>query len=150
MKKPAALLAFATLAALILSACTNITPAFAGLNVVLSRLERDGAGPVTATLRFVNPNLAAYNVGKSVHRVALDGANIGTIAIERPFGIPPQTAIEQTAELRLGGGDGAFAAALARGSAAYRLESTLTFQLLGDSREVIRSASSGTVPVAAK
>ncbi|HYC70484.1 MAG TPA: hypothetical protein VEB66_04705 [Opitutaceae bacterium] len=148
MKRPLALLLLAASAALLLSGCTNITPAFAGLNTTLGRIERDASGKVTATMRFVNPNLAAYNVSKTAHRVTLDGVSIGTVNIERPFGIPPQTTIEQVAELAVDGpGASALDAALARGSASYRVDSTLTFQLFGENKEIIKSSASGTAPM---
>lgn len=150
--KPFAPLLLLTLAcALLVGGCSNVTPAFTGLTASLAKLEQDANGTVTATVRFANPNLAAYNVGKGVHRVILDGTTVGTVTLARPFGIPPQANVEQTAELRLeGAGASAFAAALARGSAAFRLESTVTFQLYGDNREVIKSSSAGTVPVTSR
>lgn len=151
MKKPAPLLLLACVCAALLAGCSNLAPAFTGLTASLVKLERDASGAVTATVRYANPNLAAYNVGRAVHRVTLDGATAGTVTIARPFGIPPQANVEQAAELKLdGAGTSAVAAALARGSASFRLESTLTFQLLGDNREVIKTSSGGTVPVSAK
>lgn len=151
MKKPFALLLLASMVAALLAGCSNITPAFAGLSATLAQLERDGSGRVQATVKFNNPNLAAYNVGKSVHRVYLDGTEVGTVNLDRPFGIPPQNAVAQDGELKLeGAGAAALQAAAARGSAAYRLETTTTFQLFGENKEVIKTSASGTVPVLAK
>lgn len=151
MKRPLARLFLPVLSALLLAGCNSITPAFAGLNTTIGRIERDASGAVTATMRFVNPNLAAYNVAKSTHRVTLDGGYVGTVNVERPFGIPPQTTIEQVAPLNLKGqGAEAIAAAAEKGSASYRVESTVTFQLFGENKEVIKSSASGTVPVARK
>ena len=150
MKKPALLLLLACVCAALVGGCSNLAPAFTGLTASLAKLEREAGGTVTATVRYANPNLAAYNVGKAVHRVTLDGAPAGTLTVARPFGIPPQANVEQKAELKLeGAGAAAVAAALARGSAYFRIESNLTFQLLGDNREVIKSSSGGTVPVTA-
>lgn len=151
MKKHFALLLLASMVAALFTGCTNITPAFAGLNASLAQLERDGSGRVVATVKFNNPNLAAYNVGKSVHRVYLDGTEVGAVTLDRPFGIPPQNAVTQTGELKLeGAGGAALSAAAARGSAAYRLDTTTTFQLFGENKEVIKTSVSGTVPVVSK
>lgn len=150
MKRPLVLFLFAALAAVLLSGCNSVTPAFAGLGTTVSRLERDGSGKVTATLKFVNPNLAAYNVSKSTHRVALDGTHVGTVNVERPFGIPPQTTVEQVAELKVEGGTTALDAAAAKGSASYRADTVITFQLFGENKEVIKSSASGTVTVGRK
>ena len=146
MKKPVALSLLLALAASLLAGCGNLTPAFAGLNATLTQIERDSAGRVQATIRFGNPNLAAYNVGKTVHRVYFEGSEVGRIELDRPFGIPPQRVILQTGELKVEN-QAALDQATASGSANYRLDTTMTFQLMGDNREVIKSSASGTVPV---
>lgn len=150
MKRSLALFVLAALAAVLLSGCNSVTPAFAGLGTQVARLERDSSGKVTATLKFVNPNLAAYNVSKSTHRVALDGTHVGTVNVEKPFGIPPQSTIEQVAELKVEGGESALAAAVERGTASYRADTVVTFQLFGENKEVIKSSASGTVTVGRK
>lgn len=129
---------------LLLTGCSAPAAAFTGLNATLVKIERADDGTLRATLRFSNPNLAVYNVAKSIHRVTLDGKS-GAIAIEQPFGLPYSSSVEQTGVLRL---EGALAAG--RESAAYRMDTTLTILVYGEERQVVKASSSGTVAVAAK
>lgn len=139
------LLLLALIASLV-AGCGNLTPAFTGLGATLAQVERDRSGRVQATVHFGNPNLAAYNVGRTVHRVYFDGTEVGRIELVRPFGIPPQQVVVQTGELIVTD-QAAFDRAAARRSTGYRLDTTMTFQLTGDAREVIKSSASGTVAV---
>lgn len=136
-----------SLLSVLVTGCGAPAAAFSGLNASLVKLERADDGSVLATLRFSNPNLAVYNVAKTVHRVTLDGATAGTIAIERPFGLPYSSSVEQTAVLRT---EGAGAVATGRDSAAYRMDTTLTILVYGEETRVLKTGSSGTVSITAK
>ncbi len=147
MKRVLTPLFLLSLLALLVAGCgTSTGAAFTGLNVTLAKLERADDGTIHAALRYANPNLAVYNISKAVHRVTLDGVS-GTIAIERPFGLPYSSSVEQTGVLQMerGGAPPAAAASLA-----YRMDTTLTLLVFGAETRVVKTRSSGTVAVTAK
>lgn len=127
-------------AALFLSGCGNAT-ILSGMAVELAGLDRTGGG-ARATLRYVNPNAAVYNVNKSEHKIYLGDRLAGTIVVTDPVGVPAQATINQEAEFKPAAG-----VTLAAGEAAYRIESSYELRLYGDSMQGAKSASRGTVVI---
>jgi hypothetical protein len=77
---------------------------------------------------------------------------IGTITDKDALAVPAQSKPERTSTLTIAGpaAERALAAAVAAGSAAYRLESVVTIRLYGESTDKSDLRFSGTVPVTGK
>ena len=123
-----------------LAGCSSHPPP-TGLTVALTKLERMADGTLTATLQFTNEAVVAFIVAGSRHQVFLNGQPAGMIDIKEPLGLPSEQVRTQSAKFVPTG------AAPAAGDASYRLDSTLTLLLYGDSKEVHKTSSSGTVRV---
>ena len=121
--------------------CTSPAP-LAGLSLELVALDRTPDGGATATVRVVNPNLVAYNLLRTTHRVFLDGRHVGTLKYDLPTGVPAQNTAEQQGRLELERG-----AVLSAGTTAYRLESRIVLTLWGDRTEESKLSAIGTVTV---
>lgn len=144
MKRLAAPL-FASFLLALLAGCGNPTAGVAGLNAALVRLERDGSGAVQAVVRFTNPNVYSYAIDRSEHRVFLGGTLAGTVKFDRPFAVPTQQAIEQTAAFVPAGPAPAVAEAVP-----YRVESVIIIRTYGDDTQTWKNGTSGTIAVVAK
>lgn len=141
MKKTFALF-FASLGLLALLAGCASSPKIRGLTVELAKLEQAADGTVIATLRYTNPNVVAYNVASSTHKLTLNGRSVGTITAEGAVGIPQQFTLTHTGRLKLANG-----ATLPAGSAAYSMSSALILRLYGDATDKATFTNSGTVEI---
>lgn len=134
-------------------ACTSTSEIIAGdLKVAMSRIERMGDGTVHAYWRVDNPNVVAYLVSKGTHKILLNGTLLGTIIQDKPLGVPAQTKLERSSTVTLVGpaANQVLDQAIARGSAEYRVESTIVLLIIDEQFEKVRRTYSGTVPVIAK
>lgn len=142
------LLALVALAA----GCKNyVIPTTAGLHVDLISLQRSGH-EVHVTWRVRNPNVVAYVLTQSIHRITLGGVQIGTLTDKDRIGVPSQNEVERSGVLvpSSPAASEAINQAIAQGSAAYTLDSTFWMLVLDDKTEKFARPSSGTVPVTAK
>ena len=142
MKKPL-LSVFLVGVALALAACTTTRPGLAGLSVELVKIEVEGA-TARATVRYVNPNLMAYNLAQTRHKIQI-GSWSGIAETREALGVPPQNKVEQTVTLRPERID-----QLAAGAADYRMESDLSLRLYGESRESLDLSARGQTVVVRK
>jgi LEA14-like dessication related protein len=151
MKKILAPLFLATLLAFVAAGCGSNTT-MVGLNVELGGISRGGGGQVEVTWRVANPNIVPYLVAQASHRIYLDGVLVGTINDKDALALPAQNKAERTSPLVLAGpaAERTVAAAIAAGSATYRLESTVTIRLYGDNTDKSDLRGAGTVTVTAK
>ena len=83
----------------------------------------------------------AFNVASSKHQVFLNGRLAGSLEISEPLGLPAEHNMTQTGRLKLEGG------APAPGAASYQINSALTLLLYGDTKEIQKFTSTGTVQV---
>jgi hypothetical protein len=152
MKKFLTPFLLAALAALLGSGCSSSNTITAGLRVELTEIVRAADGTTRADWRMVNPNVVSYLLAETSHRVYLNGTLVGTITDKEAMALPAKNQSARSAVLRTEG-DGAgrvLAGAASAGSAAYRVESSVTIRLFGESTERTSLASSGTVPVTSK
>ncbi len=151
MKKSLFSVIFA-LAALLFAGCSSgYQPGITGLGIELTRIERGADGLTRVHWLINNPNIIAYLVGGSTHKIYLDGGLVGTTTLREPIGVPKQSQQPQSAILKIEGTGGhALTIALSRGSATYRLESNLTITVYGEGKENYRAVATGTVLVVAK
>lgn len=150
MKKLSALVLLALVA--FTASCKNyVIPTTAGLHIDLISLERAG-NEVHVTWQVRNPNVVAYVLTQTAHRITLGGTLIGTVTDKQRVGVPSQNEVERRGVL-VPSNPAAMEAinqAVAKGSAAYTLESTLWMLVLDDKIEKFTRPSSGTIPVTAK
>lgn len=135
------------------SACSNTPAIIAGeLKVALAKVERAGDGTVQVTWVVENPNVVSYLVSKSTHKIMLNGTLVGTIAQDSPLGVPASNRVERSGALVTAGPAAAAVIdqALAQGSAAYRVDSTILLLILDDKFEKVHLTRSGSVAVVAK
>lgn len=151
MKKFPTPLFLIALAAALLAGCRSSNTAMVGLNVELAGITREGAEARVAW-RVVNPNIVSYLVAQANHRIYLDGVLVGTATDRDALAVPAQSKADRTSPLALAGpaAERAVAAAAATGSATYRLESTVTIRLYGETTDRSELRAAGTVPVSVK
>lgn len=142
MKKAFLSVLFA-IAGLLLCSCSTSRPGLAGLGVELVKIEVSG-GTAHAVVRLKNPNLIAYNLAQSRHKIELGGWS-GVAETRTPFGVPPQSTQEQRVEIGSGRID-----QLPREATDYRLESNLKLRLYGDTMESMQITARGRVVVERK
>ena len=123
-----------------------------GLNIELAGITRTADGKAEAAWRVVNPNVVSYLVAQANHRIYLDGALVGTVNDREALAVPAQSRADRTSALVITGAaaERALAAATATGSAAYRIESTVTIRLYGETTDRSELRAAGTVPVRTK
>jgi hypothetical protein len=134
---------FALAALLTVAGCNTARPGLAGLKAELAKLEIEGATG-KATIRYTNPNLIAYNLAQSKHKIHVAGWS-GVAETREAFGVPPQAVAEQVVALKPERLE-----QLAAGAQDYRLESDLTMRLYGESRESMGVTANGRVVVERK
>jgi hypothetical protein len=124
----------------------------AGLGIEVTAIERTSDGAVRVTWRMANPNVAAYVLARSTHKLTLNGTLVGTLADSARLGLPPQSTAERSAVLTPANAAAAAVVeqAVAQGSATYKLDSTVFLLIEEDKHDKIPFTSSGTVPVTAK
>ncbi|HEX2860019.1 MAG TPA: hypothetical protein VHN79_00180 [Lacunisphaera sp.] len=133
-----------------LTACSSTKEIIAnGLRVEVTRVQRDGNGAIEVTWRVHNPNIVPYVFSKTTHKLSLDGTLIGTLEDTSPLGVPQSNVVERTGTLVPAGGAAtqAIEQALARGTAAYRQDSSIWILIIDDELEKVVLNSAGTVPV---
>lgn len=152
MKKILAPLFLVTLFAFFAAGCGGPNTTMVGLNVELGGVNRAGDGTVQVTLRVANPNIVPYLVAQASHRIYLDGVLVGTVNDKVALAVPAQSKGERTSPLVSAGpaAERTIAAAVAAGSASYRLESAVTIRLYGDNTDKSDLRGAGTVAVTAK
>lgn len=136
-----------------LTSCTSTSTIIAaGLQIELVQVQRGSNGAVQVTWRFHNPNVVSYLFSKVSLRVALDGTLIGTIQDDAPLGLPASNHADRTGTLVSAGAaaDQVIDQALARGSAFYRVDSTVWVLIVDDEMEKIPLSRTGSVPVTTK
>lgn len=136
-----------------LTGCSSLTKTIAsGLRIELTQVQRDSGGNVQVSWRVHNPNVVAYLFTKSSHKLTLDGAAVGTFEETVRFGVPAFNNEERSATLVTTGtpANQTIDQALARGSAAYGLDSTLWVLIVDEQVERITLKGSGTVSVSTK
>lgn len=136
-----------------LTSCTSTSTIIAtGLRIELTQVQRMSNGEVQVTWRFHNPNVVSYLFSKVSLRVALDGTQIGTIEDKSPLGLPAANHADRTGILVPAGGaaNQVIEQALARGSAPYRVDSTVWVLIVDDEIEKIPLSRTGSVPVIAQ
>lgn len=143
----------AALSLFVFAACSNTSEIIAtGLSVELNKIERTADGRVEVSWQLNNPNVVPYLVDRVSHKVTLDGEEIGTISDSTRLGLPKQGKEGRTNTLTLANAAAAerVAQAATRGSANYRLESTLWLLIVDD--DIVKStlSKSGTVPVSSQ
>ncbi|MFZ5494317.1 MAG: hypothetical protein ACOZE5_03140 [Verrucomicrobiota bacterium] len=138
------------LTVLLLGACTsNVKITTAGLQVDLVRLQRTGGGDLQVTWRLRNPNIVAYVFTRSVHTLKLNGTGVGEFTDSTRVGVPSLNQLERTAILTPASpaARAAVDQALAQGSAAYEMDSSLWLLMMEEKTEKLRFTSRGTVPL---
>ncbi|MEJ1974059.1 MAG: hypothetical protein WDM96_16870 [Lacunisphaera sp.] len=136
-----------------LTACENTSAVVSrGLSITVTKIERSAGGSYDVTWQVVNPNVVAYAVDHSEHKLFLDGVLVGTVSRKSAQGVPPQAQAEGTDPLVLAGpaASDKLAQALAQGSANYRVESTIWVLLIDDDLSKSQLISTGTTAVTAK
>ncbi len=136
-----------------LAGCTNVSEIIAsGLKIELVRVTRAADGSCQVTWRIRNPNVVPYLVDHAVHKLTLGGAVVGTINVTDRIAVPRESQVEQTHALTPAGADTAarLAELAGRGSADYRVDSTVWLLIFDDEREKAALTGSGTVPVTAQ
>ncbi len=152
MKNPLSFLLLAVALLCGFTACGAPTYITAGIKIEATRVERAADGTVRVTWRVGNPNVAAYLLARTAHKLSLNGTLVGTVTDTSPFGVPAQSQAERTGVLTPAKppADAVLAQAIAQGSAAYRLDSTVHLLIVEDKTERIPLTHSGTVTVTAK
>jgi hypothetical protein len=152
MKKPLPRLLLALVLVCGFTACGAPTYITAGISIEATRIERAGDGTVRVTWHVKNPNVSAYLLARTNHKLSLNGTLVGTLSDTSPFGVPPQNQAERTTILTPVNppADAVLQQAVAQGSAAYRLDSTVHLLIVEDKTEKIPLTHSGTVTVTAK
>lgn len=151
MKKfltPLFLLAALTL----LAGCSSNNNTTAGIKIELTGVARASDGSTRVSWRVTNPNVVAYLVSQSTHRIYLNGVLVGTVLDREAVAVTAQAHTDVTSPMTSAGpgGDAAVAAAATTGSATYRLESAIVVQLYGEILDKSNLTATGTVPVTAK
>jgi len=133
------------------TACGSPDFITAGLKVELTSIERTDDGAMRIAWHVRNPNVFPYLLHRTSSKITLDGTLVGTLTDEAPLGVPAQSEANRSAVLKPvnPAAVAALNQAVARGSAAYRVDTVLTVLLLDDKFEKIPLNLSGTVPVTA-
>lgn len=136
----------------LLAGCSSNNSTTAGVRIELTGLARASDGSTRVSWRVANPNVISYLVAEATHRIYLNGVLIGTVNDREPLAVMPQAHTDRTSSLASAGpaADSALAAAVAAGSAAYRVESAIVVQLYGETVDKSNLTATGTVPVTAK
>lgn len=141
----------AALFTLFAAGCSSNT-VMVGLQTELTGIARANDGTTQVSWRVVNPNIVSYLVAGAEHRIYFDGVLVGATKDREPMAVPAQSKVDRTSTLAPAGAaaERTLTAALKAGSATYRLESTVTIRLYGDTTEKNTLTATGTVPVTAK
>lgn len=135
----------------LITGCTNISGKViaSGVQIELTRVQRQDDGSLQLTWRVNNPNVVSYLFSKTVMKVSFDGTAIGTVTENASLGVPAQNSTEFTSRLDPSGAAAVQAVerALAQGSANYHLECTVMLLLLDEKFEKISLSASGRVAV---
>lgn len=144
---------FLLLGTLLLAACGTSSDIISrGLRISLVKIERAGDGSYDITWQVINPNVVAYVVDRSEHKIYLDDVLVGTVSKKNRLGVPTQNRAEGVDKLTVAGPAAVakLTQAAAHGSAAYRVESIVWVLLADDETSKSSLSSTGTVEVSAK
>lgn len=135
-----------------LAGCHGASTVTVGLKPELTSITRQSNGQTLVAWRMMNPNIVPYLLGRTNHRIYLNGVLVGTIEDREPLAVPAQTNQERTDTLVIAGppGEQALAKAAAAGSATYRLETTVIVHLFGEETDKGELLATGNVSVAAR
>ncbi|HWA26701.1 MAG TPA: LEA type 2 family protein [Lacunisphaera sp.] len=152
MKKLLFPLWFALVLACGFTGCGAPTYITSGMRIELAAIERAGDGTVRVNWRVANPNVAAYVLARSTHKLSLNGTPVGTFSDSNRVGVPAQNAVERSGVLTLANAAAGSIVeqAAAHGSAAYQLDSAVFILMDDEKTEKIPMSGSGTVPVTTK
>lgn len=152
MKNPLPPLLLALVLVCGFTACGAPTYMTAGIKIEATAIERAGDGTVRVSWRVGNPNVTSYLLEKTAHKLSLNGTLVGTFADTTRLGVPPQSQAERTGILTIDNpaAEAILQQAVARGSAAYRLDSMIHLLIVEDKTEKIPLTHSGTVTVTTK
>lgn len=152
MKKFLTPLFLTALVTLLFAGCNSANTTMVGLNVELAGVNHAGDGTTTVTWRVLNPNVISYLVAEASHRVYLDGVLVGSIDDKEPLAVLAQNQTDRTSRLVTAGpaAERVIAAAATAGTASYRLESTVTIRLYGETTDRSKRTAAGTVRVTGK
>jgi hypothetical protein len=123
-----------------------------GLHITLNQIARTADGSYEISWQVENPNVVAYVVDHSEHKVYLDGMLVGTVSKKSRQGVPIQNKAEGTDPLTLASPAAGekLAQAIGQGPLSYRVDSTIWVLLMDDEISKSTLTSTGTVPVVAK
>ena len=140
------------LLAALITGCSSGQIVTVGLKVELIRIQRAGDGSAQVTWRVNNPNVVAYLLSETRHRIYLNGTLVGTAVDAEPTAFPAQSSVDKTAKLTLAGSaaERGLSEAVAAGSASYRVDTQVIVRIYGDSIEKGNLSHTGTVPVTGK
>jgi hypothetical protein len=153
MKKFLAPVLLITLFAALAAGCSSSNSSTtAGLKIELTGIVRAGDGSTQVSWRVTNPNVVSYLMAQASHRIYLNGVLVGTVNDHDPLAVPAQNHADRVSPLVSAGpaADRTLVAAVAAGSAPYRVESAILVQLYGDITDKGDLVAAGTVPVSAR
>jgi hypothetical protein len=138
----------------LLTACgmSNSSIISNGLRIALTKIERTAGGSYEITWELQNPNVVAYVVDRSEHKIYLDDVLVGTVSKKTRQGVPLQERAVGTDSLTVASPAAGekLTQALAQSPLPYRVESTIWVLLADDEISKSSLSSSGTVSVTAK
>ena len=145
---------FLILAALLgLAACQSSSEIISrGLHIAVTKIERGPTGAYEISWQVENPNVVAYVVDRSEHKIFVNDALVGSVARKARQGVPLQAKAEGVDPLILANPAAAekLAQLIGQGPVAYRIESTIWVLLAEDETSKSQLTSTGTVSVTAK
>jgi len=145
---------FLALAVLLgLAACNNSSEIISrGLQIAVTKIERSPTGAYEISWQVENPNVVAYVVDRSEHKIFVNDALVGTVARKARQGVPLQAKAEGVDPLILANPAAAdkLAQLVGQGPVSYRIESTIWVLLSDDETSKSQLTSTGTVAVTAK
>ena len=145
---------FLALAVLLgLAACHNSNDTISrGLRIGVTKIERTPAGAYEISWQVENPNVVAYVVDHSEHKIFVNDALVGSVARKARQGVPLQAKAEGVDPLILASPAAAdkLAQLIGQGPVSYRIESTIWVLLTDDETSKSQLTSTGTVSITAK
>jgi hypothetical protein len=145
---------FLVLAALLgLAACHNSNDTISrGLRIALTKIDRTAAGGYEISWQVENPNVVAYVVDHSEHKIFLNDVLVGSVVRKSRQGVPLQAKAEGVDPLILANPAAAdkLAQLIGQGPVSYRIESTIWVLLAEDETSKSQLTSTGTVSVTAQ
>jgi hypothetical protein len=143
----------ALIALLSLAACHSSSEIISrGLRIVVTKIERAPNGTYEISWQVENPNVVAYVVDHSEHKVFVNDLLVGSVSRKARQGVPIQARAEGVDPLILSSpsaGD-TLAQLVGKDAVPYRIDSTIWVLLAEDETSKSQLTSSGTVAITAK